>query len=223
MKLNQYGQNLVLLEQDDVGIFSTFCLGFLRAKKFRLICTSFCVATESVQETLPYALIFWGTTMLQPVSQYSHIELLVLRCSKYHKIFVKIDQWCKPTWKWPYGGSWVEEGLWSGNVKFFKRQICWGVEPGSRQATNPVRTRAPGTNLEPSSSRQELQRATFVEACLNSVLVWLDTRGIVLLNHSGVLTLPPKNSSFLFKDLLWVSNVMGKIVGTLRRFFLGFV
>jgi hypothetical protein len=58
MKLNQYGQNLVLLEQDVVGIFSTFCLGFLSAKKFRLIGTSFCVAAESVQETLPYALIF---------------------------------------------------------------------------------------------------------------------------------------------------------------------
>jgi hypothetical protein len=198
MKLNQYGQNLVLLEQDVVGVFSTSCLGFLGAKKFRLICTSFCVAAESVQETLPYALIFWGTTVLQPASQSSHIELLVLRCSEYHKKFVKIDKRCKPTWKWPYGGSWVEEGFWSGNVQFFKRQICWGVEPGSRQ---------------------ELQSATFVEACLDSVLVWLDTRGIVLPNHSDVQTLPHKNSSFLFKDLLWVSNVMGKIVGTLRRLF----
>jgi hypothetical protein len=111
----------------------------------------------------------------------AHIELLVLRCSEYHKKFVKIDKWCKPTWKWPYGGSWVEEGFWSGNVQFFKRQICWGVEPGSRQ---------------------ELQRATSVEACLVSVLVWLDTQGIVLPNHSGVRTLPPENSSFLFKDLL---------------------
>jgi len=156
MKLNQNGQNLVLLEQDEVGVFSTFCLGFLSTKKFRLICTSFCVADDSVQETLAYALIFWGTTVLQPASQSSHIELLVLRCLEYHKKFVKIDKWCKPTGKWPYGGSWVEEGFWSGNVQFFERQILWGVEPGSRQATNPVWTRAPGTNLEPGSFGQEL-------------------------------------------------------------------
>jgi len=37
MNLNQYGQNLVLLDQDEVGVFSTFCLRFVSTKKLRLI------------------------------------------------------------------------------------------------------------------------------------------------------------------------------------------
>jgi hypothetical protein len=47
------------IRPNEVGVFSTlFCLGFVSAKKLRLICTSFCVAAESAQETLSYALIF---------------------------------------------------------------------------------------------------------------------------------------------------------------------
>jgi hypothetical protein len=39
MKLNQYGQNVDLLDQDEVHVFPTFCLWFGRSNNLRLICT----------------------------------------------------------------------------------------------------------------------------------------------------------------------------------------
>jgi len=87
-----------------------------------------------------------------------------------------------------------------------------------RTGYNPCPDRSSRTNLDPISSKQEFQRTTFVEACPDSTLVCLDTRGIELRNHSGIRTgqegtgtPPPKNSGFLFKDLLWASDVMGKM------------
>jgi hypothetical protein len=43
MTPNQYGQNVDLLDQDEVHVFSTFCLGFGRSKNLRLIYTFFFV------------------------------------------------------------------------------------------------------------------------------------------------------------------------------------
>ena len=39
MKVNQYGQNVDLLDQDEVHVFPTFCLWFGRSNNLRLICT----------------------------------------------------------------------------------------------------------------------------------------------------------------------------------------
>jgi hypothetical protein len=59
-----------------------------------------------------------------------------------------------------------------------------------------------GSDRQQPLSGQELQRVTFVEACPDSALVCLGTRDIDLQNGSGIRTPPPKNSGFLFKDLL---------------------
>jgi len=59
-----------------------------------------------------------------------------------------------------------------------------------------------GLDRQQPLSGQELQRVTFVEACPDSALVCLGMRGIELQNNSGIRTPPPKNSGFLFKDLL---------------------
>jgi len=57
-----------------------------------------------------------------------------------------------------------------------------------RTGYNPCPDRSSRTNLDPISSKQEFQRTTFVEACPDSTLVCLDTRGIELRNHSGIRT-----------------------------------
>jgi hypothetical protein len=67
MKLNQYGQNLVLLDQDEVHVLSTFCFQLYNYKKH-------------------YHMV------ISRGSQSLNVELLVLGCREYHENFVKMEK-----------------------------------------------------------------------------------------------------------------------------------